>query len=76
MEQRKDYFSSLREKKLPKSLYLEIANYFGPNKIIVIVTTRNPRRRLKYAEAGDVNRGHGEVIRRATNMVHDVKGVS
>ncbi len=75
MEQRKDYFSSLREKKLPKSLYLEIENYFGPNKIIVVVTTRNPRRRLQYAEAGNVNKEHGEVIRRATNTVHDLKGV-
>ena len=76
MEQRKDYFSTLHEEKIPKDLYLEIANYFGPNKIVVIVTTRNPRRRLRYAVAGSVTKEHGETIRRATNAVHDVRGVS
>ncbi len=76
MEQRKDYFSTLRDEKLPKPLYKEIASHFGPNKIVVIVTTRNPRRRLHYAVAGDVKKEHGEVIRRATNAAHDLRGVS
>ncbi len=76
MEQRKDYFSTLRDEKLPKDLYRDIANYFRPNKIIVIVTTRNPRTRLHYAVAGSVKEGHGETVRRATNAVHDMRGVS
>ena len=76
MEQRKDYFSTLHERKLPKALYLEIARYFRPNKIVVIVTTKNPRRRLRYAVAGSVKKEHGETLRRATNTVHDIIGVS
>ena len=75
MEQRKDYFSTLRDEKLPKELYRDIANHFGPSTIVVIVTTRNPRRRLHYAVAGSVKKDHGETLRRATNAVHDITGV-
>ncbi len=76
MTQRKDYFSTLHEEKLPKDLYREITNYFGPDKIVVIVTTRNPRRRLGYAVAGSVKKDHGATLRRATKAVHDIIGVS